>query len=171
MKMADLLDEHGYRWFPRADIVFGIIWGVIGVILIVADQTLATVWLAILACWLVRRRLDYLNHGIAGALWLVAGLAGPVVVDRAAFVCLAVIFSVSGLIHDHFQYRGELPKKAWVKFLDVCDWCLIAGGYSVYSHSLLPVLSVCALEYAYLFLAKGRADAFLGKFGWKPPSA
>ena len=30
MKIADLLDEHGLKWFKGSAIIFGILWGLFG---------------------------------------------------------------------------------------------------------------------------------------------
>lgn len=65
MKIADLLDEHGLKWFKYADVLFGIFWGGFGALLAVTDDAIANVLLAMMIGFVIRKRLDYINHIIA----------------------------------------------------------------------------------------------------------
>lgn len=70
MKIADLLDEHGLKLFKGASLMFGFLWGIIGALLIFDNNILANFILAMLIHWILRYRIDYLNHGIAVSIIL-----------------------------------------------------------------------------------------------------
>ncbi len=65
MKVADLLDEHGLHLFKYADILFGVIWGISGALLVLSNTVIANILLAMIIGFVIRRRLDYPNHIIA----------------------------------------------------------------------------------------------------------
>ncbi len=75
MKVADLLDEHGLRWFKGSPVLFGLLWGTFGALLILANNTIANIMLAMNIAFLVRNRLDYMNHQLAAAIVLITFLA------------------------------------------------------------------------------------------------
>ncbi len=62
MKVADLFDEHGLKWFKGSTILFGFLWGGFGALLVLSNNTIANIMLAMSLAFLVRNRLDYLNH-------------------------------------------------------------------------------------------------------------
>lgn len=65
MKIADLLDEHGLKFFNGADILFGVLWGIFGALLCLSHTIIANVILAMMMGFVIRKRLDYINHIIA----------------------------------------------------------------------------------------------------------
>ena len=65
MKIADLLDEHGLSFFKGADILFGVLWGIFGALLCLSHTIIANVILAMMMGFVIRKRLDYINHIIA----------------------------------------------------------------------------------------------------------
>lgn len=169
MKIADLLDEHGYKWFKYADVVFGLLWGIAGAYMIFLNPILATIWISVLFCFIVRYRLDYLNHGIAAAIWFVAMLYINYNLrdNLTPFIYFASLFTITGLIHDHFQYRNS-NVTGFIKFLFVdfkLYWYLIALIYSLYSRDLYPILAIWPFEYVYDYLASDKAKPLLIKLG------
>ncbi len=65
MKIADLLDEHGLKWFKGNAILFGFLWGVFGALLVISNVQVANVLLAMILAFIFRMRIDYRNHAIA----------------------------------------------------------------------------------------------------------
>ena len=65
MKISDLLNEHGLKWFKGDSILFGIICGIIGSLLIMCNIVIANIVLAMVISFVIRRRIDYINHAIA----------------------------------------------------------------------------------------------------------
>ena len=169
MKIADLLDEHGYVWFKHADIVFGLLWGLCGSYLIFQNPLLATIWISVLFCFIVRFRLDYLNHGIAAGMWFIAMayIAYSLRDNMGAFIYFGSLFTITGLIHDHMQYHA--PKVKGLQkffFLDFkLYWYLIALGYTIYAKNLLPILTIWPFECVYDYFSSNKAIPLLKKIG------
>lgn len=108
MKIADLLDEHGLKWFKGSTILFGILWGGFGALLILSNNLMANLFMALLLQWILRYRIDYLNHGIGTAIMIIAFIALPnFAVDWLLFLGIFVIFSVFGLLDDAAD-RGQI---------------------------------------------------------------
>lgn len=67
---ADLLDEHGLKWFPGANIFFGILWGVAGAVMIFLIPSISAFVFGLLLYWILMEKIDYLNHLIATVIIL-----------------------------------------------------------------------------------------------------
>ena len=74
MKIADLLDEHGLKLFKGSALLFGILWGGFGAMMILGNNILANFFLALLIHWILRYRIDHLNHGVAASIMLIVFL-------------------------------------------------------------------------------------------------
>lgn len=139
MKIADLLDEHGMKWFIGADILFGVLWGISGALLVVlGGDTIANILLAMNLAFLVRNRLDYLNHQIATSIIIFAFLV-TVPFNVSIFLTFYVIFTVFGALKDH---RHNMPKlNRWLFYVDevmlyyplpTTIYCLLYGNWIVF---------------------------------------
>ena len=53
-----------------SSILFGFLWGMCGLFLILQDTLLMNVWLAVLIGWILRAKIDRINHGIAASIIL-----------------------------------------------------------------------------------------------------
>ncbi|MCK9293381.1 hypothetical protein M0P25_04865 [archaeon] len=87
-KVADLLNEHGLKLFKHADILFGIIWGILGAFLMFFDQSIAINYFALIIYWFFMIKLDYKNHSLAGTIMLFAGIY---IIDFTNFVILQIL--------------------------------------------------------------------------------
>lgn len=67
-KTADLLNEHGLKWFKYIDTFLGFVWGSVGAYLVYIDTNLAAVYIATVLYWFIRIKLEYSNHAIAGVI-------------------------------------------------------------------------------------------------------
>lgn len=115
MKIADLLDEHDLKLFKGSALLFGALWGIFGSLLILGNNLLANFFLAILIHWILRYRIDYLNHGIAASIMLVAFLYNlpNFAVDWLLFSIIFITYVIHGLINDAVdrkEIRGILAK-------------------------------------------------------------
>jgi hypothetical protein len=71
---ADLLDEHGLKWFRGSALVCGIIWGVLGSLLVLLNTDAAFFVSTLVLYWVLKQKLDFLNHAIGGSLVLLTSL-------------------------------------------------------------------------------------------------
>lgn len=115
VKTADLLDEHGLKLFKGAPIFFGILWGVIGSLLILSSNLMAVFFLAILLQWILRFRIDYLNHGIAAVIMVITFLYNLNSFDMnwIVFLTIFISYSIFGLLNDasdRKEIKGKLGK-------------------------------------------------------------
>lgn len=102
-KLADLLDEHGLKMFKGAKILFGIVWGIFGTLVIIFSPLLATLYLAILINWIIRGNIDYLNHRIATAIILVSVFFSGIItnLDPILFGIATTLFTGIGMLIDY----------------------------------------------------------------------
>lgn len=101
IKVADLMDEHGLRWFKGDRIIFGFLWGTFGSLLMLnTDSVIAGAFLAMILACLIRNRLDYLNHQIGASLMFITGF-GLVLVNFKTFLIFFLLFITFGSIKDY----------------------------------------------------------------------
>jgi len=67
---ADLLDEHGLKWFRGADIAWGVAWGLAGSLMMVVYHPASILIVGLLLYWIAVKKIDYLNHQIAAVIIL-----------------------------------------------------------------------------------------------------
>jgi hypothetical protein len=154
MKIADLLDEHGLKLFKYGDLIFGALWGLFGSLLILSDVTIANVILAMNIAFLIRRRIDYLNHAIAVTLIFITfflyGSIRPIL-----FLVFYFLFLIFGSLKDYID--DVLKKKEG--FLVILNeamlyypiptfvYCLIYGNWIVFWVFLLYTISYDLTKY------------------------
>jgi hypothetical protein len=69
---ADLLDEHGLKWFRGADIITGVVWGAAASYLIFTYPPTGSYLAGLLLYWLIMDKLDYLNHQLSATMMFFA---------------------------------------------------------------------------------------------------
>ena len=112
MKIADLLDEHGLKLFRGSNLLFGALYGIFGALMILGNNVLTNLLIALLIHWILRFRIDYLNHGLAGSIMLIAFVyAIPgFVFDWFLFWIILIAYSIHGLMNDAAD-RGKIKGK------------------------------------------------------------
>jgi hypothetical protein len=65
MKISDLLNEHGKHWFKCDKMLFSVLCGISGGLIIFSDIVAAHVVLAMIVGFVLRKKIDYFNHAIA----------------------------------------------------------------------------------------------------------
>lgn len=112
MKTADNLNEHGLKLFKGANILFGILWGIFGALLILKNNFLANLWLAVFIGLTVRGKQDMLNHGLGFGIIFSAFL---MIFNKFLFLpkiywFFFIAMMISGLTHDYLSSRKDIKK-------------------------------------------------------------
>ena len=115
VKMADLLNEHGLKLFKGSAFLFGMLWGLTGAFFILSNNILSSFFLAILLHWILRYRIDYINHGIAASIILITFFYNlpNFMMNWTVFLTIFVTYSFFGLLNDasdRGDIRGKLSK-------------------------------------------------------------
>lgn len=100
MKMADLFDEHGLKSLFCSRMVFGMLWGALGLLLVLENSSLAAVFVAMNLAFILRNRLDYRNHQLAASLILVGFVVFRQSVDMNLFILSYSVFLAFGSVKD-----------------------------------------------------------------------
>ena len=176
LKVSDLLQEHGFRWFRGSSIVVGAVATALclaGIVL--GGPALQIFWLAVVLHWVLRGRIDGVNHGLmAIAVLLLVSRAVPLGEALAPFVYFFALLSVLGLIHDYLQYTAVDPPRAiaWFFANQHLYWYLIALGYAVVFRWDLPFLAgVYGFVKGYGFFYNTSRYAMLARVGIAQPAS
>jgi hypothetical protein len=170
LKVSDLLQEHGFRWFRGAANFAGCICAAeMLAILQLGDQAQSIFWLAVCLHWILRARIDGVNHGIfatAMLVWLL--FRGPSVPAHALeFVYFFGALAVLGLLHDLFQYT-DAPAPTWVKWFFANQhlyWYLLGLGHFARTRNFTLLVTIVAFVKGYGFLYDERRYALLERIG------
>ncbi|MFA6035567.1 MAG: hypothetical protein WC759_01265 [Candidatus Micrarchaeia archaeon] len=148
MKMADLLDEHGLKWFKWADMLMGIAWGCFGAVLVLYDFTIANIMLAMIAGFVVRKRLDYQNHILAAAL-IVAAFALFAQFDYLIFLPFFLVFTLFGALKDYED--DVLHGRGWKYALNeaMLYYPIPTAVYAVLAGTWIPFIAFTTYTLAY----------------------
>ena len=140
MKVADLFNEHGLKpWFKGANLLFGVLWGLFGALLILGDIIIANIILAMNIAFIIRRRIDYLNHAVAISIIIITFLFWGSI-DITLFLIFFFIFLAFGGLKD---YVDDVLKKKEGLFYNLNEamlyypiptfiYCLIYGNLIVF---------------------------------------
>lgn len=131
MKIADLLDEHSLDLFPRADIVFGILTGVFGSLMIMDNDIIANVIFAIYLGFLLRNKLDFLNHRIGAAICFIVYATYATFLPGVFYICFLVINLGIDNLYDYLK-----SKKYQHYYLTELGLPIISLAYSLYTHDI-----------------------------------
>lgn len=154
MKIADSVDEHGLRLFPGDRLVFGILWGAFGSLLVLSRPDIANIVLAMIMAYVVRLRLDYRNHAIAAAMIIITFLWKSTF-ELRLFLIFFSVFVIFGSIRD---YLGDVRKKkdwlykvneiAWYYAIPTAIYSAITGTWVVFWVFTLYRFSYNIVKYA-----------------------
>ncbi|MDA3836042.1 MAG: hypothetical protein PF542_00305 [Nanoarchaeota archaeon] len=68
-KLADLaIDGKKKHFFRGAEYIFGLLWGLFAVLVVLGNLLIAAFYLGILLSWIARYKLDHYGHTIAGTI-------------------------------------------------------------------------------------------------------
>jgi len=121
-KLADLTDEHKKKFFKGDSLLFGFLWGIFGSLVIIGNPLLGSFYLAILFHWILRGKIDYLNHRIALLIILITFIYKFNIAkfDWYLFTITFIIYTVIGLLNDN-----KLIKKTWFTNLNIYSFIII----------------------------------------------
>ena len=175
LKLSDLLQEHGYRWFRGAAMVCGIIAAGFAVTMLAfSHPELRLFWLAVLLSWIVRGRIDGANHGVMALAILATILVdGPAIShDLPGFFYFLIALIVLGAAHDLLQYT-EMPAPRAVRWFfehQHLYWYLLAIGWCLFFELDAPLaLCIYAFVKGYGFLYSEVRRDRLRRLGIEPP--
>ena len=143
MKVADLLDEHGLKWFKGSPILFGFLWGGFGALMTISNNTIANLMIAMSIAFIVRNRLDYLNHQIAASIIIISFLFSSTL-EPITFIAFLALFIIFGGLRDYIGDKiidKKKRKKIIHKIYDDVMWyypiptliyCIAFGNWIVF---------------------------------------
>ncbi len=138
MKIADLLDEHGLKWFKGSATIFGILWGLFGALLVASNIQVANVLLAMILAFIFRMRIDYRNHAIATIIIIASFLLYSTFEPLTFFIFLAnfVIFgSLKDVMDDVYKRRDWLQKlteSGWYYVVPAFVYAILTNQWIVF---------------------------------------
>lgn len=156
MKIADLLDEHGLKWFKGDKILFGFLFAGFGVLTMFGNNQIANIILAMVVCQIIRGRLDYLNHQIAATV-LIIGFFFVGVINIKLFIVFYFVFLIFGLLRD---YVGDKLKKKttlliiyenimWYYPIPTLIYCNLYGNWIIFIALSVFTAGYALTKYAY----------------------
>jgi len=155
MKIADLFDEHGLKqWFKGNKILFGILWGILGALLVLSHNAIANIILAMNIAFIIRNRLDYLNHQIAASIIIISFLFFATF-SSWLFLIFFFIFLIFGSLKDYVDDVLK-KKKGTLVFLNeimiyypipALIYCILYGNWIVFWVFLLYTISYNIIKY------------------------
>lgn len=157
MKIADLLDEHSLSLFRGADIVFGLLTGLFGGLLVLDNIVTANIIFAIYLGFLIRNKLDYLNHRLGASIIIIVYAAYSSFEPLVFFSCFLFINLGIDNVYDYLKKKKF--KYYFVTELGLPIYALIYGFFShEYTAFLVMVLYTLGYNGTKFFAAKYKID-------------
>ncbi len=135
LKVSDLLQEHGFRWFKGSANATGLVaCALVVASAFIGGMTIEVFWLAMTLQWVLRGRIDGVNHGWFAIALLLLPLYNHRVFEGALLEHLLyflIPLAVLGLIHDLLQYTdAKAPEVVrWFFRNQHLYYYLVAIGY------------------------------------------
>lgn len=151
MKMADLHNEHGLKTFRGAPILFGLLWGLAGLALILTDLMLANILFAMNIAFIIRLRLDYLNHVLASSIIIVGFLVFSqlnLIVFLPFYFFFLIFGGLKDLLDDYLNSKSVFKKISETMWYYPFSTLL----FGFFTSNFLPffVLSLYTLSYIFI---------------------
>lgn len=156
MKIADLLNEHGLKSFKGSAILLGFLWGGFGVLLILSNNIVANIILAMNLAFIIRNRLDYINHRIASSIIIITFLFSSAL-NPILLITFYVIFLIFGSSKDYVDDTLK-KKKGVLVFLNeamlyypvpTLIYCSIYGNWIVFWVFLVYTIAYDSTKFIY----------------------
>lgn len=149
MKIADLLDEHWLKLFPYASILFGIARGFFGLLLILySSAVIGNIMLAMNIAFIIRGRLDFLNHQIATSIIIIWFLLYSAFLPQV-FLLFYFIFLFFGLLRDSIWDRinKSIIEKIYENFMWYYPIPTLIYSYITYDWQVFFVFAAYSIAY------------------------
>lgn len=138
MKIADLLNEHGLKWFKGSALLFGILWGAFGALLVMSSNEVANIILAMNVAFITRGRLDRINHQVATTM-IIIGFLYISTFNPLLFFVFYLIFLIFGSLEDYADvFRKKhlsfafLNETMWYYPVSTFVYCLKYGHWIIF---------------------------------------
>lgn len=139
MKLADLMDEHKLKWFNGGDILFGFLWGLFGALLVLSNNLIANLMLSMNLAFIIRRRLDYLNHTIAASIIIITFIFTSTI-ESSLFITFYAIFLIFGSLRDYIGDKIKNKNKLhkiydnfmWYYPIPTLIYCFLYGNWIIF---------------------------------------
>ncbi len=155
MKIADLLNEHGLKWFKGLDILFGFLWGIFGIFLIISNVYVANVLLAMVLAFIIRMRIDYLNHAIATLVIIISFLSYSLFEPKIFFIFLGVFIifgSIKDYLGDKLKSKGVfqiISESGWYYVIPTLIYALVTSRWIVFYVFTTYIISYDLVKYVW----------------------
>lgn len=149
MKLADCFNEHGFKWFKGDAILFGILFGLFGGLLIYGNLFLTNLYLALLLVNVLRFRVDAFNHGIAAIIMFFSFLLVMNNFNWPYFLYFFLTFAIFGIL---FNYALPLSKIKgfWGTIFELrFFYFLITFLFSIYTKQWIVFISMVLFQISY----------------------
>jgi len=152
MKIADCFNEHKLDLFKGKldNLIFGILFGIFGGLLILSNPYLTNLWLALLLVNVLRFRIDYFNHGIAGTIMFLCFFWAMGNFNWNYFLFFFVPFAFFGVIMDVVIPSCKKPNKVIKNILETrFFYFLVAFIFSAYYNQWIVFFSMAIFQLSY----------------------
>lgn len=148
MKIADLLNEHKLKWFKGSSVIFGILWGIFGSLFLLTNNIIGNLVLAMNIAFIIRNRLDYINHQIAASIIIITFLF-TTKFEPFLFLTFYIIFLVFGFLKDYIDDTLKKKSGLLVKLnesmlyypIPTFIYCIYFGNWIVFFSFLIFTIS------------------------------
>lgn len=149
MKLADLLDEHGLHLFKGDALIFGILWGMFGALLVSINLPLANILLAMNLAFLLRGSLDYINHRVAATIIFIT-FALTSSIDIRLFAISLAVFTLAGILEDKSQIISKKNRSTGMIFDVMLYYPLLGVWYGITSQDWTVFFSMTIFTSVYI---------------------
>lgn len=151
MKVAHEIGDERLKFFKGSGILFGLLWGGFAANLILFDNTLANIWMAALAGWILRSKITHFNIALGATMMFLTYLFGNehLLFDRNVFLLFFGVMAASGLIHDMLYKYEVLDRKKSELMHSLIFFTFLPFFYSFYFENWLIFASLFSFMLAY----------------------
>lgn len=163
-KMADAANEHKVNLFKNYNIAWGVLFGISGAFIAVYDVFLTLYFIVLIIYWLIKNKLDYLNHQISASIILLGIIFYREdelrdMLEEALFLLL--IFFIFDFVTRRFRGKNIVLFDFFDKYK--FRFLIISLLVSIYGNDWLVFLSITTTILAILLTTK----VLLKYFGYK----
>lgn len=150
-KLADIANDDGLKVSKKLNILFGLIWGIFGSLVVLGSPLVAAFYLGILFSWIHRYKLDNYSHGIGGSI-ILATIFYIHPTSKLQIIIAAVTFVLFTLFGLLSRYKF-LNKNVFVEY-NVYSFVFLAAMAIIYPQVWLVVAASLANVIGYHLVKK-----------------
>lgn len=151
MKISYSISEGNLKVFKGGGVLFGFLWGMAGSYLILYDNTLANVWMAVLVGWVLRSKMNHFPNAMAGTMMLLTFFLNNnnFIFQRSPFLTFFYGVLLIGLPHEYLSRRGVVCRAKSELFQSIFFYTLLPLGYSLITKNWLVFASMFSFMLVY----------------------